>query len=89
MLLDKNTKEKPKIEYPCEWGFKIIGTDKEKLKECISDIMGEKEHKCKDGNISKNGKFVSMNASCQVDSQEERDEIFKSFRDHKDVKMVI
>jgi len=89
MILDKNTKEKPKIEYPCEWGFKIIGTDKEKLKECISDIMGEREYKSKDGNVSKKGKFVSMNASCEVCSQEERDELFKAFRDHKDVKMVI
>ncbi len=89
MILDDKTKEKPTIEYPCEWGFKVIGTDKEKLQKCIFDIMAYKDYKCRDGNISSKGKFISMNASCEVCSQEERDELFKAFQDHCDVKMVI
>ena len=89
MILDDKTTDKPKIEYPCEWGFKLIGTDKEKLKACIDDIMAHREYKCKDGNVSKNGKFVTVNTSCEVCSQEERDELFKAFSDHDDVKMVI
>ncbi|NOZ90800.1 MAG: DUF493 domain-containing protein [Epsilonproteobacteria bacterium] len=89
MILDDKTDKKPKIEYPCDWGFKIIGTDKEKLKACVSDIMAHRDYKCRDGNISKNGKFVTLNANCEVSSQEERDELFKAFQDHNDVKMVI
>jgi len=27
VILDGKTKEKPDIEYPCEWGYKLIGTD--------------------------------------------------------------
>ncbi|MEA3455984.1 MAG: DUF493 family protein, partial [Campylobacterota bacterium] len=34
-------------------------------------------------------KFHSYNTSCVVESEEERDRIFKSFQDHDDVKMVI
>ena len=75
MVLDNNTTQKPQIEYPTRWGFKIIGKDK--------------EHLCSVGNASKNGKFHSYNASCVVENQEERDEIFKCFQDHPDVKMVI
>lgn len=88
-ILDANTKEKPKIEYPCEWGFKIIGTDKQNLEICVKEILLAKEHKCKVGNVSKNGKFHSYNAYCQVISEDERDEIFQSFKTHKDVKMVM
>ena len=89
MILDNNTQEKPQIEYPTRWGFKIIGRDKEKLQACIKEVMGEKEHLCSIGNSSKTGKFTTYNASCIVEDQEERDKLFKCFQDHDDVEMVI
>jgi len=89
MILDNNTQEKPTIEYPTQWGFKIIGRNKEALLACIKEVMGEKEHLCSLGNTSRTGKFTTYNASCVVDSKEERDRIFKWFQDHKDVEMVI
>ena len=51
--------------------------------------MQDREHKCHIGNSSKGGKFHSYNASCLVETQEDRDKIFKFFQDHDDVKMVI
>jgi putative lipoic acid-binding regulatory protein len=51
--------------------------------------MGDKEHLCSSGNASRTGKFHSYNASCTVESEEERDRIFKCFQDHEDVEMVI
>jgi len=89
MILDNNTQEKPQIEYPTRWGFKIIGRDKEKLQACIKEVMGEKEHLCSIGNSSRTGKFTTYNASCIVEDQEERDRLFKCFQDHDDVEMVI
>lgn len=89
MILDANTPERPEINYPCDWGYKLIGTDRAKLEACVFDIMAHRDYKCHMGNVSRNGKFVSMNASCEVASQEERDELFKAFQDHADVKMVI
>jgi uncharacterized protein len=89
MILDANTKEKPQIEYPTHWGFKIIGTSKEELLDCIKEIMGDKEHLCSCGNVSSGGKFHSYNASCEVATKEERDMIFKAFQDHPSVKIVI
>jgi len=89
MVLDNNTTEKPQIEYPTKWGYKIIGRDKEKLKACIKEVMGDKEHLCSLGNTSRTGKFTTYNASCTVESEEERDRLFKCFQDHDDVEMVI
>jgi len=83
------TQDKPKIEYPSNWGFKLIGRDKASLLACIKKVMGEKEHLCSFGNRSKTGKFHSYNASCIVESQEERNKIFKYFEEHDDVSMVI
>jgi len=89
VILDGNTCAKPDIEYPCEWGYKIIGTDKTALQACIFDIVGERAYKTKGGNTSSKGKFHSLNMTCKVASQQDRDTIFKAFSEHPDVKMVI
>ena len=89
MILDDKTPDRPQIDYPTNWGFKLIGRDKDSLLKCIKEAMGEKEHKCALGNRSKTGKFHSYNASCSVDSEAERNRIFKYFEDHNDIDMVI
>jgi putative lipoic acid-binding regulatory protein len=89
MILANKTKEKPVIEYPTNWGFKLIGRDKDALLSCIKEAMKGKEYLCSIGNKSKNGKFHSYNASCNVESEEERNKIFKYFEEHDDVNMVI
>lgn len=89
MILDGNSCAKPDIEYPCEWGYKLIGRDKMLLQACIFDIMGERAYKTKGGNASSKGKFHSLNMACKVESQKDRDKIFKAFSEHGDVKMVI
>jgi putative lipoic acid-binding regulatory protein len=89
MILDTQTPEKPKIAYPTQWGFKLIGRDKEALLACIKEAMGDKEHLCSIGNVSRTGKFHTYNASCSVETQEERDRIFKYCQEHDAVHMVI
>ncbi len=89
MILDDKTQERPKIEYPTNWGFKLIGRDKETLLACIKEAMGDKEHLCSLGNTSKTGKFTTYNASCEVDTEEERNRIFKYFEDCDVVEMVM
>ena len=89
MILDDKTPEKPDISYPIEWGFKLIGRDREALEASIKEIMGEREHLCVQGNVSKTGKFHSYNTRCQVASEEERNSIFKAFQEHNAIKMVI
>lgn len=88
-LLDDACKTKPDINYPTNWGFKIIGKDKDKLLACIKVAMGDKKYLCSLGNISRTGKFTTYNASCVVESEEERNKIFKYFEDHNDINMVI
>lgn len=88
-ILDTNTPDKPKIDYPTQWGFKVIGRDKEQLLKCITEVMGDKTHQCKLGNSSKTGKFHTYNASCSVESEIERKTIFSYFEAHDAVKMVI
>jgi putative lipoic acid-binding regulatory protein len=89
VLLDGNSSEKPEIDYPCEWGYKIIGKDKVFLEASIFEVMGERDYKTPTSNTSSKGKFHALTTACLVDSQEDRDAIFKAFQNHDAVKMVI
>ena len=89
MILDDKCQTKPTIEYPCEWGYKIIGTDKIKLEESLFEVMGQRDYQTRAGNSSSKGKFHSLNAKCIVASEQERDAIFKALQEHSAVKMVI
>ena len=89
LVLDENCKIRPDIDYPTSWGYKLIGRDKKKLLACIKEAMGDKEHLCSLGNVSKTGKFTTYNTSCTVETEEERNRIFKYFEKHGDVEMVI
>jgi putative lipoic acid-binding regulatory protein len=89
MVLDENTPERPDIEYPCEWGYKIIGTCPDSLEACVFEIMGERDYTTGKGKTSSKGKFCALTSTCEVASEEDRNALFKAFQDHKDVKMVI
>jgi putative lipoic acid-binding regulatory protein len=78
-----------KLEYPRKWDFTIIGRDKEKIENAIKEVFGEKEHSSKFSKTSKNGKFNSYSASCQVESEAERDEIYKKLSNHNDLDYIM
>lgn len=89
LILDSSCTDKPEINYPTTWNYKLIGKDLDKLSACVKEGMGDKEHTCTQGNASRTGKFHSYNTSCTVESEEERNRIFKYFEDHDAVDMVI
>lgn len=79
---------KPQIDYPTSWEYRIIGKDKEILKEVVKEIF-PKEYTLKDGQASSGGKFVSLVASTEVASEQERNEIFAKLKNHPQVTMVL
>jgi len=80
---------KAEVEYPTEWRYKIIGEDENRLREAIDEVLDKKEYQLKHSNRSKTGKFISLQASLNVDSEEERDQIFLKLKNHTEIKVVI
>lgn len=89
LILDASCTDRPDIDYPTTWNYKLIGRDLGKLIECVKNAMGDKKHTCTQGNASRTGKFHSYNTSCTVDNEEDRNAIFKYFEEHDTVDMVI
>ncbi len=94
-------KQKPTIEYPCQWGFKVIGNDEETLRtaisecleECIRGFDGEQAQdrpvQFGDSRTSGAGKYISVGLTVEVMTEDERNIIFCSLADRPEVKMVL
>ena len=88
MILDSNS-EKPKIEYPCNWNYKIIGTDVDEMIKAIESATTGMEYEINSSNVSSKGNYFSLNLKVFVTSQVIRDLIFEKIETSEFVKMVL
>ena len=80
--------EKPQIQYPCTWNYRIIGESKERLLEIAFDII-DTDFNYTPQMQSKNGKYHSINIEVMVQSEEHRNDIFSKFQNHEEIKFVL
>jgi putative lipoic acid-binding regulatory protein len=88
MILDSNSKQ-PIIEYPTKWDYKVIGEDIDKLLKAIEETVNGLEYEITPSNISKGGKYFSLNLTVVVLSEVMRNLVFRDLDDHPNVKIVI
>ncbi len=80
---------RPEIDYPCEWEYRIIGSDEENMRRAVVEIIKAKQHTLSFSNISKAGKYISLALETIVVTEEERNGIYVSLRKHRAIKSVI
>ena len=88
MILDSSS-EKPKIEYPCNWSYKIIGTDVDEMITVIESATLGMEYEINSSNVSSKGNYFSLNLKVLVTSEVIRDIIFEKIESSEFVKMVL
>jgi putative lipoic acid-binding regulatory protein len=88
MILDSNS-QKPNIDYPCEWNYKVIGTDVEEIIKVIEDAVKGMEYEINSSNVSSKGNYFSLNLKVFVTSEAIRDIIFAKIEASEFVKMVL
>ncbi|HYW78120.1 MAG TPA: DUF493 domain-containing protein [Thermoguttaceae bacterium] len=80
---------KPEVDYPCQWVFKVIGTDEPALRRAIHDTIADRAHQLNMSNRSRGGKYCSLKLSIQVEDEADRDTIFEALRDHEHVTTLL
>ncbi len=88
MLLDSNS-NKPNIEYPCNWHYKVIGTDASEMIKAIELAVDGMDYKISSSNVSSKGNYFSLNLKVFVTSEVIRDIIFTKLKANEFVKMVL
>lgn len=89
MVNINDLKEKPELEYPCDWRYKIIGREREVLEQAVRDVICERVHKLTHSNASCSGKYISMNLDLLVHNEDERQFIYEALKAHRHIKMVL
>jgi len=88
MIPDLNNK-RPNITYPCEWEYKVIGTNVDEMIKVIELAVFGMEYEINSSNVSSKGKYFSLNLRVFVESETIRDIIFAKLEANAFVKMVL
>ena len=88
MILDENS-PRPQIEYPCEWAYKIIGTDVNLILTAIEEAVFGINYDVTPSNISKKGKYFSLNLKLEVPNEIVRNLIYEKLERQPGIKMVL
>jgi len=81
--------EKPRIDYPCTWSYKVVGADAAALDLAVAEVMGEQVYTICASNTSRTGKYVSVRVETVVHDEENRVGIFMALGAHESVRIVL
>ena len=82
-------KQKAKIDYPCRWIYKVIGTDKEQLQQLIKSLLQDCSYTVSLSHASATGKYHCLNLEVSVDSEDKRMAIYEALLAEGCVKIVL
>ncbi len=89
MEVTNDSQKKLKLEYPCNWTYKVIGQEREVLEQAVRDVICERSHSLKHSNQSCSGKYLSMNLDLLVHNEDDRNFIYEALKAHQNIKMVL
>lgn len=81
--------ERPEIEYPCKWVYKVIGEDCSLIKEVIIAACSPLEVKVSYSQSSSKGKYHSFNAELEVPHEEARLNIYEILKASPAIKIIL
>ena len=80
---------KVKLDYPCQWLYKVIGIEEEQLRQAITKIIPDTPCEINLSKSSSSGKYLCLNVELTVQSEEERNSIYERLKAHQHVKIVL
>jgi len=84
-----NYNDHPEINYPCQWSYKVIGSNAERLLEVIDEASCGIEYDVSLSNVSRNAKYCSLNLTLEVPSEFIRNLIFQKLGESEHIKYVL
>lgn len=80
--------DKPHIDYPLSWQYKLILQNEELIEIIIEDVLEDKKYTLKPSKVSKKKKYISFNIAVIVNDEKERLSIFNGFKNHQYISFV-
>jgi uncharacterized protein len=86
---DRPIKERPDIEYPCAWIFKLFGTEEALLRQAVGEIMPHTDCLLTLSRTSRRGRYLCMNLELTVVSDEDRTSVYEALSAHPGILLVL
>ncbi len=87
MILNSDS-QKPEIEYPCEWSYKVIGENVNEMIAVIEKAADGMKYDLQASNISKKGKYKSLNLKVYVEDETARNLVYGILIKSEHIKIV-
>jgi len=84
-----NEKRKVKLEYPCLWIYKIIGSDADELRRAVAEIILDRAYKITHSRSSEGAKYHCLNVELSVESESHRTALYEALKAHRAVKLIL
>jgi putative lipoic acid-binding regulatory protein len=88
-MVQQNNACKPKLNYPCQWVYKVVGTNQDELRQAIMKIITDTPCEINFSNSSSSGKYLCLNLEITVQSEEERNSIYSNLKAQPQVKIIL
>ncbi len=88
-MISEHNIDKPDIEYPCEWDYKIIGENVDELLILIEEVTIGLVYRVTPSNISSKGKYYSLNLTVEVPNELIRNLIYEKLQSSVHVRFVL
>ena len=82
-------KRRPKITYPCVWGYTVIGKDKAEIKKAIETTLSGKKYTVNISKKSSKGNYCSLRIALEVQTDQERNEVYNRLCKFPQIKIVL
>jgi uncharacterized protein len=80
---------RPDIDYPCPWGFKVIGRNEAEMRSAIREIVGDRDYTLTVSNHSAKGTYCSLDLNMTVINEPHRVYIYMALQEHESTKIVL
>ncbi|PIE56442.1 MAG: cytoplasmic protein [Desulfobulbus propionicus] len=81
--------DRPDIDYPCSWQYRVIGIDRDGLMQAVSACISKRPCEIRVGNTSSGGRYVSVILEVEVSSDEDRLTLYSQLAALAEVRMVL
>ena len=89
MLNINNLDKKANIDFPCEWTYKVLGSDKILVENAIKEVLNKYPYKIIKTTKSSKGNYISLTVKLTVFSHDELENLFNNLANHPDIKIVL
>jgi putative lipoic acid-binding regulatory protein len=82
-------KHKLHLDYPCQWIYKIIGTNQDEMQSAVTELIRDRPCKISFSRRNEMARYISLNVEVIVESESHRMDLYYALKAHPAIKVVL